>query len=43
VSGHRFGADVGKRQVGGPSRDQDRHRSPSRGPVRRSPPPGPRL
>jgi hypothetical protein len=40
---HRHDADVGKRQVGGPSRDQDRHRLPSRGDVRRSVPRGPRL
>ncbi len=40
---HRLGADVGKRQIGGPSQDHDRHRLPSRGAVRRSAPPGPRL
>jgi conjugative relaxase-like TrwC/TraI family protein len=43
---HRLGADVGKRQVGGPSRDhqrEDRHRMPPARAVRRSVPPGPRL
>ena len=40
---HRLRADVGKRQIGGPSQDHDRHRLPSRGAVRRSPPPGQRL
>jgi conjugative relaxase-like TrwC/TraI family protein len=43
---HRVGADVGKRQVGGPSRDhqrEDRHRMPPTRAVRRSVPPGPRL
>jgi conjugative relaxase-like TrwC/TraI family protein len=46
VSGHRFGADVEKSQVGGPSRDhqrEDRHRMPPTRAVRRSVPPGPRL
>jgi hypothetical protein len=41
---HRLGADVGKRQVGGPSRDdqrEDRHRMPPPRAVRV--PPGPRL
>jgi conjugative relaxase-like TrwC/TraI family protein len=40
-----LGADVGKRQVGGPSRDrqpEDRHRLPPTRAVRRSGPPGPR-
>ena len=43
---HRLGADVGKRQVSGPSRDhqrEDRHRMPPTRAVRRSVPPGPRL
>jgi conjugative relaxase-like TrwC/TraI family protein len=40
---HRLRADVGKRQIGGPFQDHDRHRLPSRGAVRRSPPPGQRL
>jgi conjugative relaxase-like TrwC/TraI family protein len=40
---HRLRADVGKRQIDGPSQDHDRHRLPSRGAVRRSPPPGQRL
>ena len=43
---HRLGADVGKRQVGGPSQDhqrEDRHRMPPTRAVRRSVPPGPRL
>jgi hypothetical protein len=42
----RLGADVGKRQVGGPSRDhqrEDRHRMPPTRAVRGSVPPGPRL
>jgi conjugative relaxase-like TrwC/TraI family protein len=42
----RLGADVGKRQVGGSSRDhqrEDRHRMPPTHVVRRSVPPGPRL
>jgi AAA domain len=46
VSGHRFGADVEKSQVGGPSRDhqrEDRHRMPPTRAVRRSVPPGPGL
>jgi conjugative relaxase-like TrwC/TraI family protein len=41
-----LGADIGKRQVGGPSRDdqrEDRHRMPPPRAVRRSVPPGPRL
>jgi hypothetical protein len=43
---HRLGADVGKRQIGGPSRDhqrEDRHRMPPPRAVRRSVPPAPRL
>jgi conjugative relaxase-like TrwC/TraI family protein len=43
---HRVGADVGKRQVGGPSQDhqrEDRHRMPPARDVRRSVPPGPRV
>jgi conjugative relaxase-like TrwC/TraI family protein len=43
---HRLGADLGKRQVGGPSQDhqrEDRHRMPPPRAVRRSIPPGPRL
>jgi conjugative relaxase-like TrwC/TraI family protein len=43
---HRFGADVGKRQVGGPSQDrqrEDRYRMPPTRAVGRSVPPGPRL
>jgi conjugative relaxase-like TrwC/TraI family protein len=42
----RLGADVGKRQIGGPSRDhqrEDRHRMPPRRAVHPSGPPGPRL
>ena len=41
----RLGADVGKRQIGGPSRDrqrEDRHRMPPTRTVHRSVPPGPR-
>jgi conjugative relaxase-like TrwC/TraI family protein len=43
---HRLGADVGKRQIGGPSQDhqrEDRHRMPPTRDVRRGVPPGPRL
>jgi hypothetical protein len=43
---HRFGADVGKRQINGPSQDhqrEDRHRMPPPRNVRRTLPPGPRL
>jgi conjugative relaxase-like TrwC/TraI family protein len=43
---HRLGADVGKRQIGGPSQDhqrEDRHRMPPTHAVRRGVPPGPRL
>ena len=43
---HRVGADVRKRQVGGPSQDhqrEDRHRMPPARDVRRSVPPGPRV
>jgi hypothetical protein len=43
---HRLGADVGKRQIGGPSQDhqrEDRHRIPPKRDVRRGVPPGPRL
>ena len=43
---HRLGADVGKRQIGGPSQDhqrEDRHRMPPARDVRRSVPPGPRV
>jgi conjugative relaxase-like TrwC/TraI family protein len=43
---HRLGADVGKRQGGGPSQDhqrKDRHPMPPPPAVRRSVPPGPRL
>src|SRR5829696_4338788 len=43
LSSHPLGADERKRQIGGPSQDHDRHRLPSRGAVRRSPPPGQRL
>jgi conjugative relaxase-like TrwC/TraI family protein len=42
---HRLGADVGKRQIGGPSQDhqrEDRHRMPPTRDVRRGVPPGPR-
>jgi hypothetical protein len=42
----RLGADVGERQIGGPSRDgqrEDRHRMPPTRAVGRSVPPGPRL
>jgi conjugative relaxase-like TrwC/TraI family protein len=43
---NRLGADVGKRQLGGPSQDhqrEDRHRMPPTRDVRRGVPPGPRL
>jgi conjugative relaxase-like TrwC/TraI family protein len=43
---HRLGADIGKRQIGGPSQDHqrgDRHRMPPTHAVRRGVPPGPRL
>jgi conjugative relaxase-like TrwC/TraI family protein len=43
---HRLGADVGKRQIGGPSQDhqrEDRHRMPPTHAIRRGVPPGPRL
>jgi hypothetical protein len=43
---HRLGADAGKRQVGGPSRDrqrEDRHRMPPTRAVHRGFPPGPRM
>jgi AAA domain len=43
---HRLGADIGKRQIGGPSQDhqrEDRHRMPPTHAVRRGVPPGPRL
>jgi conjugative relaxase-like TrwC/TraI family protein len=43
---HSHGADVGKRQLSGPSQDhrrEDQHRVPPTRAVRRSVPPGPRL
>jgi hypothetical protein len=46
LCGNRLGADVGKRELGGPSQDhqrEDRHRMPPTSAVRRSVPPGPRL